>query len=103
MIYPLVRELAAKKIHVAVTCRVLGFSPQVPPVKGARGRPMRDHRLLIEGATHRYRTGGAWRDLPVKCGPWHTVWNRHHRFPADGTWDRGLAALQAQADADGDL
>jgi putative transposase len=26
MIYPLVRELAAEKIPVAVTCRVLGFS-----------------------------------------------------------------------------
>lgn len=29
MIYPLVRELAADKIPVAVTCRVLGFSKQV--------------------------------------------------------------------------
>ena len=28
MIYPLVRELAADKISVAVTCRVLGFSKQ---------------------------------------------------------------------------
>src|SRR3954465_4278756 len=28
MIYPLVRELAAEKIPVAVTCRVLGFSKQ---------------------------------------------------------------------------
>jgi hypothetical protein len=28
MIYPLVRELAAEKIPVAVTCRVLGFSTQ---------------------------------------------------------------------------
>jgi putative transposase len=28
MIYPLVRDLAAEKIPVAVTCRVLGFSKQ---------------------------------------------------------------------------
>ncbi|MCW2904270.1 MAG: Transposase [Streptosporangiaceae bacterium] len=28
MIYPLVQELAAEKIPVAVTCRVLGFSAQ---------------------------------------------------------------------------
>jgi putative transposase len=28
MIYPLVRELAAEKIPVAVTCRVLGFTTQ---------------------------------------------------------------------------
>jgi transposase len=29
----------------------------LPPVKGAMGRPMRDHRLLVEGAIYRYRTG----------------------------------------------
>ena len=28
MMYPLVQELAAEKIPVAVTCRVLGFSTQ---------------------------------------------------------------------------
>ena len=28
MIYPLVRELAAENIPVAVTCRALGFSKQ---------------------------------------------------------------------------
>jgi putative transposase len=28
LIYPLVRELAAEKIPVAVTCQVLGFSKQ---------------------------------------------------------------------------
>ena len=28
MMYPLVQELAAEKIPVAVTCRVLGFSKQ---------------------------------------------------------------------------
>ena len=27
----------------------------------------------------------------------------HHRFATDGTWDRVLTALQAQADADGEL
>ena len=28
MMYPLVRDLAAERIPVAVTCRVLGFSKQ---------------------------------------------------------------------------
>jgi transposase len=79
------------------------IEPLLPPVKGARGRPMRDHRLLIEGAIHRYRTGVAWRDLPAEFGPWQTVWKRHHRFAVDGTWDRVLSALQAQADVEGDL
>ena len=46
MIYPLVRELAAEKIPVAVTCRMLGYSTQAyyawrrnGPVHGDRGTP----------------------------------------------------------------
>ncbi len=78
------------------------IEPLLPPL-GGRGRPLRDHRLLVEGAIYRYRTGVAWRDLPAEFGPWQTVWKRHHRFALDGTWDRVLTALQAQADADGEL
>jgi transposase len=77
--------------------------PVLSPVKGAMGRPMRDHRALAEGAIYRYRTGVAWRDLPAEFGPWQTVWKRHHRFSIDGTWDRVLIALQARADADGQI
>lgn len=58
---------------------------------------------MLEGIVFRYRTGCAWRDLPAEFGPWQTVWKRHHRFSTDGTWDRILTALQAQADAAGGL
>jgi transposase len=75
--------------------------PVLPAVKGAMGRPMRDHRVLVEGAIYRFRTGIAWRDLPAEFGPWQTVWKRHHRFSTDGTWDKVLTVLQAQADAAG--
>jgi transposase len=44
-----------------------------------------------------------WRDLPQRFGPWQTVWKRHHRFCSDGTWDRLLAVLQAEADQVGEL
>jgi transposase len=77
--------------------------PLLPPVKGAMGRPMREHRHLVEGAIYRYRTGIAWRDLPAEFGPWQTVWKRHHRFSTDGTWDKVLTALQVQADAKGQI
>ena len=73
----------------------------LPPVKGAMGRPMRDHRLLVEGAIYRYRTGVAWRDLPSSFGPWQTVWKRHRRFSGDGTWDKIHSRLLAEADAVG--
>jgi len=76
----------------------------LPPPKGAMGRPMRDHRILVEGvAIYRYRTGVAWRDLPAEFGPWQTVWKRHHRFSTNGTWDKVLSALQVQADARGEI
>src|SRR4051794_41501648 len=79
------------------------IEPVLPPVKGPMGRPMRDHRLLVEAAIYRYRTGLPWRDLPTQFGPWKTAWKRHHRFSTDGTWDRVLTVLQAQADAAGQI
>ena len=60
---------------------------------------MRDHRQVVENVIYRYRCGLAWRDLPASFGPWQTVWKRHRRFSGDGTWDKILAALLAQADA----
>ena len=79
------------------------IEPLLPPVKGAMGRPATPHRPVIEGIVYRYRTGVAWRDVPREFGPWQTLWKRHDKFAKDGTWDRLLTALQAQADADGDI
>lgn len=79
------------------------IEPVLPSSNGLRGRPFRDHRQVIEGIVHRYRTGVPWRDLPERSGPWQTVWKRHHRFATDGTWDRLPAVVQADADADGRL
>jgi len=78
------------------------IGPLMPQVSG-RSRPWRDHRQVIEGIVHRYRTGVAWRDLPERFGPWQTVWKRHARFSRDGTWDKILTALQARADANGGI
>jgi transposase len=79
------------------------IAPLLPSSDGRRGRPFRDHRQVVEGVVFRYRAGIAWRDLPAEFGPWQTVWKRHHRFAVDGTWDKVLAALVADADAAGDL
>lgn len=56
---------------------------------------------MVEGVIFRYRTGCPWRDLPAEFGPWQTVWKRHYRFSQDGTWDKILSALLAQADGRG--
>ena len=79
------------------------IEPLLPSSDGVRGRPFRDHRQVVEGIIYRYRCGIAWRDLPVSFGPWQTVWKRHRRFSADGTWDRIHARLLTEADGGGIL
>lgn len=55
----------------------------------------------MEGVIWRYRVGAPWRDVPAEFGPWQTLWKRHRRYDGDGTWDRVLAVLLAEADAAG--
>lgn len=44
-----------------------------------------------------------WRDLPERFGPWKTVYERHRLWSADGTWERLLQQIQAEAEAAGDI
>jgi transposase len=68
------------------------------PAQPRQGHRWSDHRTVIDGVFHRTRTGMPWRDLPERFGPWQTVYNRHRRWSADGTWEQVLAALQADCD-----
>jgi transposase len=79
------------------------IEPLMPEAGPAGGRPYRDHRQVVEGIVFRYRAGIPWRDLPACFGPWQTVWKRHRRFSADGTWDQVLRLLLAEADAAGEI
>lgn len=75
------------------------IEPLLPSSVGRRGRPYADGRRIVEGIVYRYRTGVPWRDLPrEEFGPWQTVWKRHRRYANDGTWDRVLQELLADAD-----
>ncbi|MCX5535890.1 IS5 family transposase [Streptomyces sp. NBC_00006] len=71
------------------------------PRGGARGGRWSDHRRVINGVLYRVRTGVQWRDLPERFGPWETVYKRHRRWSADGTWVMLLSRVQAAADAEG--
>jgi len=68
------------------------------PAHPRQGHRWHDHRLIMDGVFHRVRTGTPWRDLPERFGPWQTVYNRHRRWSADGTWERILSVLQAGCD-----
>lgn len=78
------------------------IEPLLPTNVGRQGHPFGEHRRVVEGIVYRYRTGMPWRDLPRgEFGPWKTVWKRHRRYAGDGTWDRVLAQLLAEADTAG--
>lgn len=59
--------------------------------------------MVVEGIVWKYRTGSPWRDLPERFGPWQTAWKRHAVWSGDGTWQRVVTAVQADADAAGEL
>ena len=71
------------------------------PRGGTRGGRWSDHRRVINGVLYRVRTGVQWRDLPERFGPWETVYKRHRRWSADGTWTMLLSRIQAAEDAAG--
>jgi transposase len=80
------------------------LAPLLPPQhRSGRGRPAKDHRLIVNAILWRLATGVPWRDLPERFGPWRTVYSRFRRWQQAGVWERVLAALQAEADARGEL
>ncbi|MCG7415433.1 MULTISPECIES: IS5 family transposase [Microbacterium] len=80
------------------------IEPLLPSNAGLRGHPFGDNRRVVEGIAYRFRTGIPWRDLPREpFGPWQTVWKRHRRYAGDGTWDRVLTQILAEADAAGKI
>jgi transposase len=56
---------------------------------------------VVNGVLWRTRTGSPWRDLPESYGRWKTVYNRHRRWSADGTWAGVLRELQRGCDVGG--
>ena len=70
---------------------------------GRKGRPREDDRRILNGIVWKFRTGSAWRDVPERYGSWQTLYTRFRRWALDGTFSAMLAAVQAEADAVGDV
>jgi len=70
------------------------LEPLLPDRTPRRGGRWVEHRLVVDGVLWRTRTGCPWRDLPACYGNWKTVYNRHRRWSADGTWVRVLTGLR---------
>ncbi len=79
------------------------IEPLLPSNEGRRGHPFGDNRRVVEGSAYRFRTGIPWRLPRDEFGPWQTAWKRHRRYAGDGTWDRVLTRILAEADAAGKI
>ncbi|UQW99309.1 IS5 family transposase [Streptomyces sp. RerS4] len=75
------------------------LEPLLPVGKKPGRPPVWTRRQLIDGIRFRTRTGVPWRDMPEQYGPWARVYDLFRRWQRDGTWQRILSELQAQADA----
>jgi transposase len=77
------------------------LEPLLPVGKKPGRPPVRTKRQLIDGIRWRTRAGVPWRDVPERYGPWQTVYGLFRRWQRDGTWQRIVTQLQAEADAKG--
>lgn len=68
------------------------------PARTRRGNRWADHRTIVDGVFFRFRTACPWRKLPEDYGNWKTVYSRHRRWSADGTWETILDALRPGRD-----
>ena len=71
------------------------IEPVMPSSAGRRGRPWNDHRATLEAIAWRFRTGAPWRDIPPELGAWQSIWERHHRWSTDTTYEAMFAAVRA--------
>jgi transposase len=79
------------------------LQPLLPSQKPWTGRPAADPRRIFNGIVWILRTGAPWRDLPEHYGPWRTVASRLYHWRHAGVWERLFAAVQQQADANGQI
>lgn len=79
------------------------LEPLLPPQKPHTGRPAHGHRRIINGILWVLRTGAPWRDMPERYGSWRTVSSRFYRWQKQGVWDRILAELHEELEADGEI
>lgn len=68
------------------------------PQDGVHADRTTDDRTVIDGLLHQARTGVRWRHLPDRYGCWVTLYKRHRRWLADGTWHRLTLALRTTDD-----
>lgn len=65
--------------------------------KGKRG-PRSDGRRFFDAILWLARSGGRWRDLPERFGPYQTAKRRYYRWIEQGVFDRIFEAMTTDPD-----
>lgn len=65
--------------------------------KGRRG-PRSDGRLFFDAILWVARSGGRWRDLPERFGPYDRAKRRYYRWVERGVFDRIFEAVSGDPD-----
>ncbi|MDV2475286.1 IS5 family transposase [Rhodococcus zopfii] len=79
------------------------LAPLLPRGKKSGRPPKWTKRQLIDGIRWRIRVGAPWREVPPRYGRWQTVYGLFRRWQRAGVWAQILTALQALADAAGEI
>jgi transposase len=75
------------------------IEPLLPPIRtGQKGRPAKDHRIMLNGIVWLARSGAPWRDLPERYGSWKSVYSRFCNWRDKGVLLCVFSALSADAD-----
>ena len=69
-----------------------------PQNTGKKGRPSKDHRLILNGILWILATGAPWRDLPERFGSWKTIYWRFRKWQKEGLFETIFQMLTKDAD-----
>ena len=73
--------------------------PLLPLQKtGRKGRPPKDHRLMLNGMLWIARSGYQWRELPEYYGKWQGAYTRFRKRRDEGALKQIFHTLSTNAD-----
>lgn len=74
------------------------IEPFVPGGRKGRRGPRSNGRLFVDALLWMAPSGGRWRDLPERFGPYQTAKRRYYRWIEKGVLDRVFEAVAAEPD-----
>lgn len=77
------------------------ISPLLPPQKtGRKGKPPKDHRVMLNGMLWIARSGAQWKNFPECYGKWEAVYARFCKWRDEGFLEQIFRTLSADADTE---